>query len=544
METAHKIIVSIDFGTTYTAVAWVDAASPTQVEIISNWPTAGQVVGSQVPTEIAYDYNDRAKYSWGYNISPKLQKIKWFKLSLELEQDVVELPFGLTSTTVICDFLSAICKHVMATLDRRVNKEIMRKATVEFTLTVPAIWSDGARKKTQDAAIKAGMGRNLLPQIYSEPECAAIYALKDLDDIESLRMNDCILICDAGGGTVDIITYKILQINPLSIVECTAGTGDYCGSTFVDREFEKLFIRRMGSHYTTLSSVHRQQVIKNFEAAKVAFRNEPEQEDFYVNLPTVGDIEVAGVHSGNLHISRAEMRSLFNPVIDRVLDLINVQVNIVPSVNLIVLVGGFGESEYLYQRVLMWASRAQIRVLQPREAATAIVRGAVLKGLETAGISKTQIVRRARRWYGVTVNETFVEDSLVHPQGKSKDQLMSDEETFSKPRSDRLDPRNPLIDLGHGFHRDFRHLAMWTDTLVSCISNEPPTRLEAPVTRLCTITSDLTHLRKRAFARRWRIFQKYYTARYTLCLGVHDNNLTFKFEFEGQQYGLANVDFD
>lgn len=141
----------------------------------------------------------------------------------------------------------------------------------------------------------------------------------------------------------------------------------------------------------------------------MAFRNEPEQEDFYVNLPTVGDIEEAGVHSGNLHISRAEMRSLFNPVIDRVLDLINVQVNTVSSVNLIVLVGGFGESEYLYQRVLMWASRAQIRVLQPREAATAIVRGAVLKGLETAGISKTQIVRRARRWYGVTVNETFVE---------------------------------------------------------------------------------------------------------------------------------------
>ncbi|KAI4283379.1 MAG: hypothetical protein L6R38_002191 [Xanthoria sp. 2 TBL-2021] len=409
MERAHRIIVSIDFGTTYTAVAWVDASSPNQIKIISNWPTAGQVVGSQVPTEIAYGYNDRTSFSWGYNINPKLQKIKWFKLSLELEQDVVELPLGLTSADVICDFLSAIYKHVMATLHRRVDKEIMRQATVDFTLTVPAIWSDAARMKTQDAAIKAGMGQNMLPQIYSEPECAAIYALKDLDDIESLRINDCILICDAGGGTVDIITYKILQINPLSIVECTAGTGDYCGSTFVDREFEKLFIRRMGSHYATLSSVHRQQVIKNFEAAKVAFRNEPEQEDFYVNLPTVGDIEEAGVHSGNLLISRAEMRSLFDPVIDRVLDLINVQVNTVSSVNLIVLVGGFGESEYLYQRVLMWASRAQICVLQPRQAATAIVRGAVLKGLETAGISKTQIVRRARRWYGVTVNETFVE---------------------------------------------------------------------------------------------------------------------------------------
>ncbi|KAI4208663.1 MAG: hypothetical protein LQ349_009676, partial [Xanthoria aureola] len=185
MESPHKIIVSIDFGTTYTAVAWVDASNSNHIEIISNWPTAGQVVGSQVPTEIAYGYNEPTKFSWGYNINPNLQKVKWFKLSLDLEQDVVEFPWGLTSADVIGDYLSAVCKHVIATLHRRVDKAIMQKAAVDFALTVPAIWSDAARKKTQDAAIKAGMGQNMLPQIYSEPECAAIYALKDLDDIES-----------------------------------------------------------------------------------------------------------------------------------------------------------------------------------------------------------------------------------------------------------------------------------------------------------------------------------------------------------------------
>lgn len=125
---------------------------------------------------------------------------------------------------------------------------------------------------------------------------------------------------------------------------------------------------------------------------------------------------------------------------------------------------------------------------------------------------------------------------------------MSDEETFSKSTNGPVTPneKSPLIDPGHGFHRDFRHLTMWKDTLVSCMADNPPTRLEAPVTRLCTITSDLTHLKKRAFAnrRRWRLFERYYTARYTLCLGVHNNNLTFMLEFDGRQYGLANVDFD
>lgn len=50
-----------------------------------------------------------------------------------------------------------------------------------------------------------------------------------------------------------------------------------------------------------------------------------------------------------------------------------------------------------------------IRILQHREASTAIVRGTVIKAMEKAGFAKIEIMWRARRWYGVTVNEPFVE---------------------------------------------------------------------------------------------------------------------------------------
>lgn len=314
----------------------------------------------------------------------------------------------LTPTEIVCDYLSGVYKHVMSTLDRRVGSS-GQPAIITFVLTVPAIWSDAARTSLQEAALKAGMGRSSSPRIHSEPECAAIHTLKDLDGVSRLQDNDRILVCDAGGGTVDIITYDIVQTNPLKLIECTAGNGDYCGSTFVDREFEKYLIKRMGSHYKMILPLYRQQVIKNFEATKAAFRDDPEQEVFYVNIPTIGDIEDAGVYSGNLHITRKDMRSLFDPVVSRILDLIRAQTKELPSVDLILLVGGFGESEYLYQRIVAWARKFQIRVMQPREAATSIVRGAVLKGLETWGHSETHITRRARRWYGVTINELFVE---------------------------------------------------------------------------------------------------------------------------------------
>lgn len=75
MNRDRNIIVGIDFGTTYTAAAWADTLNPSHIEVINNWPTAGPVVSSQVPTEIAYEPNDRERYSWGYNIKPQYERV-------------------------------------------------------------------------------------------------------------------------------------------------------------------------------------------------------------------------------------------------------------------------------------------------------------------------------------------------------------------------------------------------------------------------------------------------------------------------------------
>lgn len=169
----------------------------------------------------------------------------------------------------------------------------------------------------------------------------------------------------------------------------------------------------MGHHYENISFVNRQQTVKNFEGAKAAFGDDPGQETFYVNVPTVGTLEQCRVYGGNFEITRDEMRSLFDPVIDQIIELISAQVSKVAestyNVGTILLVGGFGESEYLYKRVNQWAGARSIQVVQPRDAATSIVRGAVLRGLEPKeGPTKTGIVRRARRSYGVAMKESFI----------------------------------------------------------------------------------------------------------------------------------------
>ena len=187
----------------------------------------------------------------------------------------------------------------------------------------------------------------------------------------------------------------------------------------------------MGIHYARVSVVNRQQVVKNFETTKIAFRNDPAQETFYVNVPAVSDLEDARVYGGNFEITRVEMRSLFDPIVNQIVNLIKTQVMAASAgpqqVNAILLVGGFGESEYLFQRVQLWASQYNIQVIQPREASTAIVRGAVMKGLEPkSGPAKTEISRRARRSYGVPMNQPFIEgkhleiDAFYHSETGQK----------------------------------------------------------------------------------------------------------------------------
>ena len=155
-------------------------------------------------------------------------QVKWFKLGLEAENEILTLPAGLTAADVVRDYLSAIYKHVMTTLYRRFERGVLQLTKIDFVLTVPAIWSDAAKKKTEDAAIRAGMGNEHTLELLSEPESAAVYTLKNLDNNHSqIRVHDRIVVCDAGGGTVDLISYDIQSIHPsLSVMECAAGTGN------------------------------------------------------------------------------------------------------------------------------------------------------------------------------------------------------------------------------------------------------------------------------------------------------------------------------
>lgn len=97
----------------------------------------------------------------------------------------------------------------------------------------------------------------------------------------------------------------------------------------------------------------------------------------------------------------------------------------------------------------------------------------------------------------------------------------------------------------HTFSRDFRRLMPWVDSLVSSNLEVPPQRCSDPsVQKHCTITSDLTYLKKRSFRRRWKKIIPYYSADYDLLLQLKGNNLAMALQYNGKEYGVAQIEFE
>ncbi|KAJ4245283.1 hypothetical protein NW762_014153, partial [Fusarium torreyae] len=105
-------------------------------------------------------------------------------------------------------------------------------------------------------------------------------------------VGDAFVVCDAGGGTVDFISYKVNNLKPLEIEECAVGDGGLCGSVCLDIAFEKYIKTLVGeSQYNRLKDRDKKKMLLNFEyGVKRAFTVES-TEDYSVDLRGVEDNE-------------------------------------------------------------------------------------------------------------------------------------------------------------------------------------------------------------------------------------------------------------
>ena len=77
-----------------------------------------------------------------------------------------------------------------------------------------------------------------------------MYTLKNLSP-STLQMGRRFVVCDAGGGTVDLITYEVTKVDTLELKEVTEGTGGKCGSSMLNKRFRRYLKQTHGEKYWT-----------------------------------------------------------------------------------------------------------------------------------------------------------------------------------------------------------------------------------------------------------------------------------------------------
>ena len=206
--------------------------------------------------EIKYDGQD---LSWGFQINDSDLRHRFFKLDLDPSQCrrfslAVAFPDSMatlaaadiTVEKLVTDYLTSLRKHADQVLRHKFPESALMSTQIEFIITIPAVWSDSARMKTRKCAQDAGMGSGSSLHMISEPEAAATFAL-DAMDPHDVKIGDTFVLVDAGGGTVDLISYKVEALRPmLKIKETSPGSGSLCGSSFLNRIFQNFLRDKLG----------------------------------------------------------------------------------------------------------------------------------------------------------------------------------------------------------------------------------------------------------------------------------------------------------
>ncbi|RMJ17054.1 hypothetical protein CDV36_003242 [Fusarium kuroshium] len=569
------LAVGIDFGTTYSGVAWATASDfqRNNVRYISRWPGIGREEG-KVPTEIYYDDSGEAK--WGYDIPAEVTRLQWFKLLLlkpeDLTPEMRESRFlqrarenaqrcGRTPVDIVADYLKLLWIHTEEKIKQEIGKYEFNALTLHIVVTVPAIWKGYAQQSTEQAVRQAGLleHRRAGPTqltVVTEPEAAALSTI--LDCYNSVKAGNVYVVCDAGGGTVDLITYEIESIDPVLMREAVEGQGQLCGGVFIDEAFEQSCRERLGSTWNVLSREGKNEIMKDVweYSIKPQFNTGNPEKEYIVRLPSemfsnrpkqrLDDTSRKPIiKRGRIHFKEADIEAMFTKVFADIVGLINAQIEAAWARNLrvtgIILVGGLGGSPYLYNYLQSIYSSHAMDILQasgmkPR---TAICQGAVCKSFADAAISRAS--------YGITFEPLFNKEEHLE-----KDKYWDGDEGVWRAANQmkwylrRGESVSNIEKVDHPWYRiyDWDWDGCSSDKIYRCDDPSPPPRWEASVEHVCTINWTLENCMPVSSLENHLTPDNVYKKKLRFNIRMFPNGESLKFDVGVNGTSLGNADVD
>ncbi|KAL4238785.1 hypothetical protein ACF0H5_003492 [Mactra antiquata] len=348
-----------------------------------------------------------------------------------------EMSKMLSAMTVFSLAIKYMVDDATADITKRHIDVLMSDIT--WVLTVPAIWTDSAKKFMRLAAEKAGISSDKL-LIALEPECASILCRylpvnKKKDEtgtnMSVLPTGSKFMTIDAGGGTIDTTVYEVDKLPYLK--EITAASGGDWGGKLIDEAFEQVLIDIFGrecfQHLKENSTEDWLDLWREFEIKKRQYRNkdvimrvpfalfgyqEDQGNDIIQKSKYSSDIQQHTFKKDKIKIKASLWVKLFetsiSKIIDHLTDLLSKPQT--KDVKLLVMVGGFSTSMLFQEKMRASFEADKYTIIIPSDASTAVLRGAVIFGHDPTCISQ----RVLQYTYGIKTNRPFIEGK--HPDSK------------------------------------------------------------------------------------------------------------------------------
>ncbi|KAL5615867.1 hypothetical protein FOBRF1_004615 [Fusarium oxysporum] len=137
-DTKDRIIIALDFGTTYSGVAYCfcNSSEKPDVKPVVDWLGLEGRTQPKVPTAILYDPGDSTKFKWGGQVTWRDGHVRGVKLLLDPQQtrpsylpssnyksDIKRLPKDVID--VAADFMGAMYNHALEKIASRMPRDYL-----------------------------------------------------------------------------------------------------------------------------------------------------------------------------------------------------------------------------------------------------------------------------------------------------------------------------------------------------------------------------------------------------------------------------------
>ncbi|RGB27388.1 kinase-like domain-containing protein [Rhizophagus diaphanus] len=403
-ENNIRIVVGLEFGLTYSGFSYCHVKEKGNVCSNDIWH-GGEYHQLKTNTVLQYDDECNNVKLWGAPAMVKKQnrrnkrqnneengRVELFLLHLSdslAEELKPKLPVDYKKA--ITDYLREIGEVIKDTIKARWPLFDYFK-NVLLVIAVPAEFSENAKAIMRICTFNAGLikdecSTNL--QFITESEAVAAYCMENLKGQNLAQAGTNFMVVDCG-DRIDVITCKLLSNDQLG--EITEKSGDSCGSTFIDAEFIKYLRGILGDVSIDLlrDNGQMQYLVQQFcNYCKIPFTGDDQDFSYELDIEHtkryIKDDNIRNTLEDDewvIEINFETMKSIFEPVIRNILNLIKAQLdNAQETISAMFLVGDFSESKYLQKRIKQEFSHRVFNILVPLQPTAAISRGAVIYGL-------------------------------------------------------------------------------------------------------------------------------------------------------------------